>query len=68
MNIGIIGTGARSIAYLKVCLSDIRENVHVKALAEIDEEKLKQYVKEYLNLQICRNFTRTTTDFLMMKQ
>lgn len=48
MNIGIIGTGARSIAYLKVCLSDIRENVHVKALAEIDEEKLKQYVKEYL--------------------
>ncbi|HHV97439.1 MAG TPA: Gfo/Idh/MocA family oxidoreductase [Clostridiaceae bacterium] len=50
MNIGIIGTGNRATAYVKVYLSNICEDVRIKALADIDGEKLKRFGKEYFKL------------------
>lgn len=47
VNVGIIGTGARATAYAQLCTSDIREDVFVKALSDIDMEKMKLFSARY---------------------
>lgn len=47
MNVAIIGVGARSTAYTHLCLSNIRDDVSVKALADTNREKLEQYADKY---------------------
>jgi Predicted dehydrogenases and related proteins len=47
INIGLIGTGGRSVAYSDICLSGIRENVCIRAIADIDMEKMKGYSAKY---------------------
>ncbi|NSW91447.1 MAG: Gfo/Idh/MocA family oxidoreductase [Firmicutes bacterium] len=49
MNIGIIGTGARATSYAMLCNSDIRENIVVKALADINETRVKQFAEKYFS-------------------
>jgi predicted dehydrogenase len=60
MNIGIIGTGTRSVLYLNQILGGVRENTTVKALTDTDEEKLKKYAKEYFSDE---NMPSLYTDF-----
>lgn len=47
VNIGLIGTGGRSVAYVPLCLSEIRENVSIRAIADIDGEKMQSYSGKY---------------------
>ncbi len=47
MNVAIIGTGSRSTAFTEMCLSGIRGDVAVKALVDIDVEKMRRYSKFY---------------------
>lgn len=47
INLGIIGTGGRSTAYADQCISGMRENVCIKAMADINTEKLKGYSLKY---------------------
>lgn len=47
MNVGIIGTGGRSLAYLNMYFSDKENNIFVKALCDIDRNKLENYKKKY---------------------
>lgn len=49
IRIAIIGTGVRSVQYTKLCVSDVRDGVTVKALTDIDAEKLKQYAETYFS-------------------
>lgn len=49
MNIGIIGTGARAIGYAMLCNSDIRENIEVKALADINEVRVRYFAEKYFS-------------------
>ncbi len=65
MNIGIIGTGTRSVLYLKPILAGIRENLKIKALADVDDEKLKKYANEYFNAE---NMPTLYTDYKEMME
>lgn len=48
MNIGIIGTGARSTDYLRLVLNDPRFREHrVTALCDIDEQRLEAYAGHF---------------------
>ncbi|MDD2503871.1 MAG: Gfo/Idh/MocA family oxidoreductase [Clostridia bacterium] len=48
MNVAIIGTGARSTAYVQLCQSGIRDNVFIKALVDVDREKMRKYTKYFI--------------------
>lgn len=63
INIGLIGTGGRSVAYVPLCLSDIRENVRIKAIADIDPEKMKSYSSKYFSQD---NQPEFYTDYSLM--
>ncbi len=60
MNIGIIGTGTRSVLYLNQILAGVRENIFVKALADIDKDKLNKYANDYFT---DKNMPSLYTDF-----
>lgn len=49
MNVAIIGTGTRSVLYLKQILTEKHKDIVIKALVDIDEEKLRRYAKDYFN-------------------
>jgi predicted dehydrogenase len=47
MNVAMIGTGSRSTVFTQLCLSGFRSDVKVKALVDIDVEKMRRYAKAY---------------------
>jgi predicted dehydrogenase len=47
MNIGVIGTGARAAAYVEICMTGIRGDVHIKALSDINEDRMHRYVGRF---------------------
>lgn len=51
LNIGIIGMGSTSQMYIKYCCSDLRNNVKIKAMADINGEKLNAWTKANFSLQ-----------------